>query len=132
MITKSNVAGIVSYNFYGGYVNYGAVLQSYALQRALDKMDIPNIIVDYIPEHFYGIHMGLPIKYMLKEGNGALWRWLKNCVPIYRVDRKFKNFKNRHCLQPKRFIQKIISMSWDLGAYVCSNDTIWVYGIGRI
>ncbi len=125
MITKSNVAGIVSYNFYGGYVNYGAVLQSYALQRALDKMDIPNIIVDYIPEHFYGIHMGLPIKYMLKEGNGALWRWLKNCVPIYRVDRKFKNFKNRHCRTTEKVYTKDNFNELDLGAYVCGSDTIW-------
>ncbi len=52
MPINQNVVGIISYNFYGGYVNYGAVLQSYALQKVLDKLGVPNLIVDYIPSIF--------------------------------------------------------------------------------
>lgn len=32
--------GIVSYNMYGNFTNYGSALQSYALQKALDKTSI--------------------------------------------------------------------------------------------
>lgn len=35
--------GIVSYNMYGNFTNYGSALQSYALQKALDKTSIREI-----------------------------------------------------------------------------------------
>ncbi len=125
MITESNMTGIVSYNFYGGYVNYGAVLQSYALQKVLDKLGVPNLIVDYVPEHFRGINMGLPIDYMKREGNGALWRWFCNCVPIYRVDKKFKSFIKKHCRTTEKTYTKDNFNELNFATYVFGSDTIW-------
>lgn len=43
--------GIISYNIYCNFTNYGSALQSWALSKAIDR--VPNchaVLVDYCPE----------------------------------------------------------------------------------
>lgn len=42
--------GIVSYNRYGNFTNYGSALQSWALCRAMDKLGAQSVLVDYLPQ----------------------------------------------------------------------------------
>ena len=42
--------GIVSYNRYGNFTNYGSALQSWAMCRAVDKLGAQSVLVDYLPE----------------------------------------------------------------------------------
>lgn len=42
--------GIISYNHYVNFVNFGSILQTYALQQALDQLHVDNVIVDYTPK----------------------------------------------------------------------------------
>jgi hypothetical protein len=120
-----NQVGIVSYNFYGGYVNYGAVLQSFALQKILDDLSVPNIIVDYMSENYRNINMGIPVGYMLKEGNGALARWLINARSMLAVDKKFKSFIKTHCRKTEKTYTKDNFNELAYSTYICGSDTIW-------
>jgi hypothetical protein len=117
--------GIISYNFYGGYVNYGAVLQSYALQKVLDDLSVPNIIVDYVSENYRNINMGIPVDYMRKEGNGALLRWFINARSMFMVDRKFKSFIKAHCRKTVKTYTKDDFNELTYNTYICGSDTIW-------
>jgi hypothetical protein len=42
--------GIISYNIYGNFTNYGSALQSWALSRTLDKLGYNPVLVDYCPD----------------------------------------------------------------------------------
>lgn len=45
--------GIVSYNRYGNFTNYGSALQSWALKTAVDRMGVgryQSVLVDYCPD----------------------------------------------------------------------------------
>lgn len=42
--------GIVSYNRYGNFTNYGSALQSWALSRAVAGLGHTPLLVDYLPE----------------------------------------------------------------------------------
>jgi hypothetical protein len=120
-----NQVGIVSYNFYGGYVNYGAVLQSFALQKALDDLSVPNIIVDYISENYRNINMGIPVRYMIKEGNEAFLRWLVNARSMFMVDKKFKAFIKTHCRKTEKTYTRDNFNELLYATYICGSDTIW-------
>ena len=61
---KQKTYGIVSYNYYGNFMNYGSMLQSYALQKTLDKLNINNIIVDYCTDALLDKNPYNPIKHM--------------------------------------------------------------------
>ena len=53
--------GIISYNFHMNFINYGSILQTYALQQALDKIGVNNVIVDYIPKYLGDVNMYNPL-----------------------------------------------------------------------
>ena len=38
------------YNHYVNFVNFGSILQTYALQQALDQLHVDHVIVDYTPK----------------------------------------------------------------------------------
>lgn len=42
--------GIVSYNIYGNFTNYGSALQSWALHQAVKSLGACPILIDYCPE----------------------------------------------------------------------------------
>lgn len=43
--------GIISYNIYGNFTNYGSALQSWALHRAIKRIgDYKPVLVDYCPD----------------------------------------------------------------------------------
>lgn len=47
---KSNKIGIVSYNKYSAFTNYGSVLQSWALIKVLQSLGYDAILIDYCPK----------------------------------------------------------------------------------
>ena len=42
--------GIVSYNLHCNFTNYGSVLQSWALSRAIERLGYRSVLMDYCPE----------------------------------------------------------------------------------
>ena len=42
--------GIVSYNRYGNFTNYGSALQSWALTQAIGRLGHQAVLVDYCPD----------------------------------------------------------------------------------
>lgn len=42
--------GIVSYNIYGNFTNYGSALQSWALQQTIKFLGYQPVLVDYCPD----------------------------------------------------------------------------------
>ena len=43
--------GIISYNIYGNFTNYGSALQSWALHQAIKRIgDYQPVLVDYCPD----------------------------------------------------------------------------------
>ena len=42
--------GIISYNIYGNFTNYGSALQSWALHQAVASLGHEPVLVDYCPD----------------------------------------------------------------------------------
>ena len=42
--------GVVSYNIYGNFTNYGSALQSWALHQAIEALGYQPVLIDYCPD----------------------------------------------------------------------------------
>ena len=42
--------GIISYNIYGNFTNYGSALQSWALSQTIKRLGYDPVLIDYCPD----------------------------------------------------------------------------------
>ena len=42
--------GVISYNIYGNFTNYGSALQSWALHKQISLLDYSPVLIDYCPD----------------------------------------------------------------------------------
>jgi len=107
--------GIITYHF---PINYGAVLQAYALQKTLETMGHSVSIIDYQPD------------YQVKKYQ---WIWslgglhIRNLI-LPGLRKKFKNFRRRHLRLTPRMYRDIEELRNDppvVDAYICGSDQIW-------
>lgn len=124
--------GIVSYNMYGNFTNYGSALQTYALHKVLNNLDSENlksIVIDYCPDVL--IHMDIlnPMDNMWDIDEASRER-CRLSLPAIKVNyEKFKAFyRSRYDLSSKTYTSKNFDESIDaeeLTGYVCGSDTIF-------
>lgn len=105
-------------------LNFGAVLQAYALQRTVNEISTPASIVDYgpsVPDYLNYIH-GPPVK---KAPKLALY-WLHSKEWKTRAQR-FDSFTKSYLELTESFrsYSSLCKASLDLNHLVCGSDQIW-------
>lgn len=99
-------------------LNYGAVLQAYALLRYLDEKGVDAEVIDYAPSYF-----------LLQTYRPA--KGIKKTIDKYKKFKKFKAFRQKHMkLTPKAYYSfKSLKNLPKADAAVCGSDQIWNYNL---
>lgn len=124
--------GIVSYNMYGNFTNYGSALQSYALQSAINNIapgEVEAVIIDYCPDILADKDILNPMANMWDKDDNAIERCRLSLPAIRENYKKFKHFYNT---QYNTTSQKYTSDNFNeslekenLDGYVCGSDTVF-------
>lgn len=129
---KKKRFGIVSYNMYCNFTNYGSALQTYALHRKVNEIapnQIEAIVVDYCPDILADKDILNPIKNMWDADEESV-RMCELSMPAIRVNNdKFNEFyKKYYSISEKKYTSENFEMSLgdeNLDGYICGSDTIW-------
>lgn len=99
-------------------LNYGAVLQAYALLRYLNEQGVDAKVIDYAPSYF-----------LLQTYRPA--KGIKKTIDKYKKFRKFKAFRQKHMkLTPKTYYSfDSLKNLPKADAVVCGSDQIWNYNL---
>lgn len=124
---KSNKIGIVSYNKYSAFTNYGSVLQSWALSKVLQSLGYDAILIDYCPKALLNKDMLNPLKSMKDQDSDSQ----RNCelsLPAIKenylkindfINSKFNKSKDKYNYTNFNETKNIVD------AYICGSDTIF-------
>lgn len=123
--------GIISYNLYCNYTNYGSALQSYALNRAIQAVsnEVEPVLVDYCPDVLKDKNPLNPLKNTWDQDNitKKALRSSKNDIKVNYI--KYKNFFETHFTITKQSYSKenidLIEKNENLRNFVCGSDTIF-------
>ncbi len=124
--------GIVSYNMYCNFTNYGSALQSYALHKSINKLGQDkweSILVDYCPDSMADKDPLNPFKNMWDKDEES-YRMCEMSMPAIRENyKKFNNFYDTYLKKSKK---KYTSSNFNdiledenLNGFVCGSDTIF-------
>ena len=99
--------GILTFHF---AINYGAVIQSWALQKYLQKLGHDAFIINYDPRH-----------YRYARWLHALKKGMKFCAREIR----FRVFRKKYLKETKLFSynEQICNLGFD--AYIVGSDQVW-------
>ncbi len=124
--------GIVSYNMYGNFTNYGSALQSYALHKAIDSIspgDIESVVIDYCPDVLLDKDVLNPFRNMWDTSSEAIERCRLSLPAIRENYAKFRQFyKKRYRLSSCKYTSSNFNDSLaaeNLNGYVCGSDTVF-------
>lgn len=124
--------GIVSYNMYCNFTNYGSALQSYALQQSINRLgqdEWESILVDYCPDSMADKDPLNPFKNMWDKDEES-YNMCQMSMPAIRENyKKFNDFYNTYLKKSKK---KYTSGNFNdvledekLNGFVCGSDTIF-------
>ena len=134
-MNKMKTFGIVSYNKYANFTNYGSALQSWALNTVINKvgesMGWRAMFVDYCPDILAKLDPLNPFKNMWDQDVEARKR-VEFSMPAIRENyEKFMNFYDKRFLHTK---EKYTSQNFNticerenIDGFVCGSDTIFCY-----
>lgn len=99
--------------------NYGAVLQSYALQQYLMKYGGTVKIINYVPEGYSKSFMECLRARSIKgiiENFGAFYK-----------EYKIEKFRKKNLDRTEKYVcsQQLKKAIWEKGIYICGSDQIW-------
>lgn len=122
---KGKKYGIVTYHKYFNFVNYGSMLQCYAMQQALNKLGVENEVVDYCNDALLDKDIDDPIKNMWDKRFLSTFGCRLSYPEIHKVNKKFENFWNLHYRKtPQKYTSKNFNeLSYD--GYIIGSDTVW-------
>jgi len=124
--------GIVSYNIYCNFTNYGSALQSWALCQAINQLGNEKwqaVLVDYCPDVLQDKNPLNPLKHMWDTDEESRMMCTLSLPAIRENAKKFDTFfSSRFCKTKKAYtsvnFQDIISDE-DINGFVCGSDTIF-------
>ncbi|MBQ8194160.1 MAG: polysaccharide pyruvyl transferase family protein [Oscillospiraceae bacterium] len=117
--------GIVTYTIYFNFVNYGSMLQCYAVQQTLNKLGVDNVVVDYCNDTLLTKDMDDPLKNMLdKRLSSRLGCWL-SYPHIRKANRKFYDFWNTRYRKTDKLYTSQNFNELEFDGFICGGDTIW-------
>lgn len=124
--------GIVSYNIYCNFTNYGSALQSWALHRAVDRLGAgrwESVLVDYCPDVLADKDPLNPFAHMWDKDEDAR-RMCELTLPAIREN--YKKFDAFYRDQFRRTTDKYTSSNFNeivehekLDGFICGSDTIF-------
>lgn len=124
--------GIVSYNIYCNFTNYGSALQSWALMQAVDKLGKDKWqvkLIDYCPDVLMDKNPLDPIKHMLDTDEESRKMCELSMPAIQENYYKFNQFYNKKI---KKTIKKYTSYNFNdvvtdenIDGFICGSDTIF-------
>lgn len=125
-------AGIVSYNIYANFTNYGSALQSWALHTAVNRIEPEKwkaVLVDYCPDVLQDKDPLNPFKNMWDKDEESR-RMCELTMPAIREN--YKKFDRFYHERFSRTAQKYTSQNFDqllkaegLAGFICGSDTIF-------
>lgn len=121
--------GIISYNIYCNFTNYGSALQSWALTQAVEKLGYHAMLVDYCPDILADKDPLDPFENMWDKDEESR-RMCELTMPAIRINyEKFDKFYHeRFDKTKKRYtsanFNEIIEDE-GIGGFVCGSDTIF-------
>lgn len=122
-------AGIVSYNIYGNFTNYGSALQSYALQRAVKLTGHDPVVVDYCPDCLLDKDPLNPMGNMWDTDPEARERCRLTLPAIRENYAKFQQFyREQYPLSKGKYTSANFNDSLaaeKLDGYICGSDTVF-------
>ncbi len=120
--------GIISINKYSKHLNYGAALHTYAFQQYLDKMNVDNTIIDYLPRFMQEYSMEYPFMTPppVKKYQRVIF-WLLNLLHNKIKYDKFMRFFDKHYRKTKcQYTEKILrNAQLKFDTVICESDVIW-------
>ena len=121
--------GIISYNIYGNFTNYGSALQSWALSKTIEKLNIQPILVDYCPNFLLDADILNPLEKMWDQDKVSIENTRRTLPAIKENYYKFESFFNT---QFKKTNKKYTAKNFDeiindehLDGFVCGSDTVF-------
>lgn len=131
-MTQPARLGIVSYNRYGNFTNYGSALQSWALKTAVDRLGngrFESVLVDYCPDCLLDKDPLDPMRNMWDKDTEAR-RLCEKTLPAIRVNydkfcRFFETqFRNTSCRYTSENFAACLKDE-NLTGFICGSDTIF-------
>lgn len=121
--------GVVSYNIYCNFTNYGSALQSWALTQAIEKLGHNAKLVDYCPDILADKDPLDPYKNMWDKDEESL-KMCKLSMPAIRINyEKFNRFYHgRFDITKKKYSSSNfndIAADEGIDGFVCGSDTIF-------
>lgn len=124
--------GIVSYNIYGNFTNYGSALQSWALHQAVNKIGNGRwqaVLVDYCPEILKDKNPLNPIENMWDIDDESRKMCELSLPAIHENYKKFDKFYHeKFCRTEKKYTPEnfdYIVQEEALDGFICGSDTIF-------
>lgn len=126
-MNKQKKIGIISYNIYGNFTNYGSALQSWAMNKVIEGMGYQSVLVDYCPEFHLDKNILNPMEKMWDQ-DPVSQKNTELTLPAIKANYyKFENFySNRFNRTKTKYTAKNFCDSVaDVDSYVCGSDTIF-------
>lgn len=119
--------GIISYNIYGNFTNYGSALQSWAMNKVIKKCGYQPVLVDYCPEIHLDKNILNPLKKMWDQDLASRNNTELTLPAIKDNYYKFEDFFTTRFSRTKtKYTAANFSTSiTDVDSYVCGSDTIF-------
>lgn len=121
--------GIISYNIYGNFTNYGSALQSWALYQVLHSLGYAPVLVDYCPDVLADKDPLNPFKNMWDKDEESK-RMCDLTMPAIREN--FYKFDKFYTERFYRTSKKYTSANFNevvndekLDGFICGSDTIF-------
>ena len=116
--------GTISINKYVTWLNYGAVLHSYAFQQVLNKKGYDCKIIDYVPRIVKGVNLAFPLL-SCHDSLKLIVYWLSNTIPHFIKYKKFERFYNTQCRVTKQVFYHGSLDTDEFDTYIAESDIIW-------
>lgn len=121
--------GVISYNIYGNFTNYGSALQSWALHQAIGSLGYRPVLVDYCPDILKDKDPLNPFKNMWDQDEESR----KMCeLTLPAIRENYYKFDSFYTDAFNRTPKKYRSTNFDdvvddegLTGFVCGSDTIF-------
>lgn len=118
--------GIVTYNKYCNFTNYGSALQSWALWNAINDLGYECLLVDYCPEILKDKNPLNPFEKMWVKDSEVL-KDKKEIMKAIKINfDKFSSFYNKMAFTKKKYDKNNFNSIVDeVDSFVCGGDTIF-------
>ncbi|NLL01010.1 MAG: polysaccharide pyruvyl transferase family protein [Clostridiales bacterium] len=106
--------------------NYGAVLQTWALQRVLKDLNLDTGVINYHPDIIDGLYDPMKLKRGLSRHLLRTKLYIRNRKSLVRY-KKFQNFRktNLNLIGDYRTYKELKNANLKLGAYIVGSDQVW-------